>query len=212
MDADSPLPWEQLDWPSLLDAARAGVEEAITEVFQRLNSYCSMIAGSRLPVDLAPKVGASDIAQKSLLEAFARFPVFSGRSEAEIRSWLATIVQHNVIDAARHYRTAQRRTHLREFHIDSENGAAEIPGSCPTPSLALRRQEQDVALERALAQLSDSQRRVVELRYREGCDYRQIAMAMAISEVAARKLYSRAIEVLRKLLATEDGSPNQSHD
>jgi RNA polymerase sigma factor (sigma-70 family) len=146
------------------------------------------------------------------MEAFARFPVFSGHSETEIRSWLTTIVQHNVIDAARHYRIAQRRTHLRELRIDSENGAAEIPSSCPTPSLALRRQEQDVALERALAKLSESQRRVVELRYRDGHDYRQIAETMAISEVAARKLYSRAIEQLRKLLATEDGSTDQSRD
>jgi RNA polymerase sigma factor (sigma-70 family) len=76
--------------------------------------------------------------------------------------------------------------------------------------LALRRQEADAELERALAQLSSSQRKIVELRYRGGLDYRQIAATLDMSEVAARKTCSRAIETLRKLLATDDGTRIQA--
>ncbi len=210
MKTDPPPTWEQLNWPSLLEAARSGANGAVGEVFQRLDSYCVMIAGNRLSVDLAPKVGASDIAQKSLMEAFARFPVFNGCTEAEVRAWLTTIVHHNVIDAARHFRDAQRRSHTRELRLDADCGATEIPGPCQPPSLALRRQEADAALERALAQLSSSQRKIVELRYHDGLDYRQIASTLDISEVAARKLCSRAIKTLRKLLATNDGTRIQA--
>jgi RNA polymerase sigma-70 factor, ECF subfamily len=205
MNADI-LTWTDCDWPSLLDAARAGVEEALGEVFERLNSYCRMLSGSLLSVDLVPKIGASDIAQRSLLEAFAEFRKFDGQTEAELRAWLSTIVNHNVIDAARHYRTAGRRTQTREVRLDAREHAATIAGPVQPPSLALRRQEADVELYRAVARLPENQRLVVELRYRSGLDYRQIAAAMEISEVAARKHCSRAIEALRKQLAGVDAT------
>ena len=205
--ADDTFRWSDCDWPSLLDAARSGVDEALSEVFERLNSYCRMLSGARLSVDLVPKIGASDIAQKSLLEAFAAFRTFDGHTEEELRSWLCTIVNHNVIDAARHYRTTERRTQRREVRLDDRRDVRKIPGPPQPPSLAIRRREADLALYRAVARLPERQQRVVELRYREGLDYRQIAAAMDLSEVAARKLSSRAIEALCNLLAAETHGP-----
>jgi RNA polymerase sigma-70 factor (ECF subfamily) len=206
MKGNAPFPWSQHDWPCLLEAARGGVDGAASEVFERLSSYCSMVAANRLAGDLLPKVSGSDIAQKSLLEAFVRFPTFEGSSEAEIRSWLKSIIEHNAIDAARHYRDAQRRTVRQEQPLDSDRAATTIAAPAAPPSLALRKAEQDLELQRALAQLNDSQRRIIELRYREGLDFREAAAAMDISDVAARKLCSRAIEALRRLLARDDGT------
>jgi RNA polymerase sigma-70 factor (ECF subfamily) len=198
------LTWDRMDWPSLLSAARKGDGDALGAVFERLDGYCRLVAGRGLSTDLAPKVGASDIAQKSLLEAFAKFTTFHGQTEAEVRAWLSTIVNHNAIDAARHFRDAERRSTSRELPFDDgRNG--DLAGRGPTPSLALRRQEDDVALRQAIARLTGPQRAVLEMRYRDGLDYRQIAAALDSSEVAVRKLYSRAIESLRNLLAA-DGS------
>lgn len=203
---DQILPWDRCDWPDLLTAARAGVDEALFEVFARLDGYCRMIAGSRHSAVLSPKLGASDIAQKSLLEAFSQFSEFEGRSEAELRSWLSTIVNHNVIDAARQFLLAERRSQAREVRIDLHLESGGFPVTSQPPSLALRREETDVALARAVAQLPDGQRQVVEMRFRDGLDYRQIAQQLAISEVAARKQCSRAIETLRRQLAAEHGT------
>jgi RNA polymerase sigma-70 factor (ECF subfamily) len=201
---DQILPWDRTEWPSLLAAARAGDGGALGEVFERLDSYCRLVAGRELSAELLPKVGASDIAQKSLLEAFARFSSFQGQTEAEVRAWLSTIVNHNAIDAARHFRDAERRSTSRELSLhDSRIGG--VAGRGPTPSLALHRQEDDFALRQAIARLTQPQRAVLEMRYRDGLDYRQIAAALDSSEVAVRKLYSRAIEALRNLLAA-DGS------
>jgi RNA polymerase sigma-70 factor, ECF subfamily len=202
--------WEQCDWPDLLDAARADIDEALNEVFRRLSAYCRMVAASDLGADLVAKVSASDIAQTSLMEAFARFRTFSGRTEAELRSWLATIVSHNVIDAARRYRTAGQRAQLREERLEGRHDGASLRGRTPSPSLALRRQETDVALQRAISQLPEKQLRAVELRYREGLDYRQIASAMEISEPAARKLCSRAIGALRIHLAADGRAEDET--
>jgi RNA polymerase sigma-70 factor (ECF subfamily) len=167
----------------LLDAARKGIDEAIGEVFQRLNSYCCMIAGNSLSADLAPKMGASDIVQKSMLEALTRFPSFAGCTEAEVRSWLATIINRNVIDAARHYRDTQRRSCKREANLATKERTRQLPARCQPPSFALRRQEEDAALLRAIAQLGEKQRRAVEMRYHDGLTHRQIADALrAISQ------------------------------
>lgn len=205
MKPDPPTPtppsWGQADWPSLLDAARRGEDDATREVFQRLSSYTVMLAGSRLGADLLPKVGASDIAQRSLLEAFGRFDAFDGQSEAEIHAWIGTIVQNNIIDAARFYRGAQRRSQSREMRLDTECHATNIPSTGQPPSFALRRAEEDAELERALGRLDARQRQVIELRYRRGLDYRQVAAAMGLSEPAARKLCSRTLKTLQTLLA-----------
>jgi RNA polymerase sigma-70 factor (ECF subfamily) len=203
---DQFLPWDRCDWPGLLDAARAGVEEALVEVFERLDGYCRMIAGSRHSAVLSRKLGASDIAQKSLLEAFAQFSEFEGQTEAELRSWLSTIVNHNVIDAARHFVQAERRSQAREVQIELHLESSGFPVTSQPPSLALRKRESDQALARAVAQLPDSQRQVVELRFRDGFDYRSISEQLGISELAARKQCSRAIETLRRQLAAEHGT------
>jgi RNA polymerase sigma-70 factor (ECF subfamily) len=192
-----------MEWPSLLAAARAGVGDALGEVFERLDSYCRLVAGSELSPDLRPKVGASDVAQKSLLEAFDRFANFQGETEAEVRVWLSKIVQNNVIDAARHYRDAERRTTSREQPLDAGSFVG-VAARGPSPSLAFRRQEDDLALRQAIAQLTEAQRTVLEKRYRDGLDYRAIAAELESTEVAVRKLYSRAIQSLRKLLAAHD--------
>ncbi len=203
-------PWEQLDWPGLLAAARSGAVGAVDQIFQRLGSYGCLVAGGKLPPELVSKVGASDIAQQSLLEAFASFQSFSGSSEAEIRAWFSSIVHFNVIDAARHFRDAERRSCKRELPLLDDGATPHLAAICQPPSAALRRKETDLALHRAVARLSDKQRQVIELRFRDGLDYHAIAAAMGMSEVAARKLGSRAIETLRKFLATDDESRRKS--
>jgi RNA polymerase sigma-70 factor (ECF subfamily) len=209
MAAESNREWGQLDWPRLLEAARASSGEAISEVFERLNSYCLMVAATGLSPGLASKLGASDIVQKSMLEALSRLPTFSGCTEAEIRSWMATIINRNVIDAGRHFRDAKRRSCKRETNLASDERNTQLPARCQPPSYAMRRQEEDSALLRAIAQLGEKKRRAVELRFHDGLSHRQIAAALHISEVAARKLCSRAIEDLRKALATEHERPSQ---
>jgi RNA polymerase sigma-70 factor, ECF subfamily len=204
MNEDVSDAWRDCAWPRLLDAARAGDRVAADEVFFRLSNYCLLVAGSRLPSDLTAKLGASDIVQKSFLEAFTRIRSFAGCTEAEIRGWLYTIIDRNAIDAVRYHRDAQGRNPSREQPINVGDEAMEIAGPSQRPSFAMRRDEEDAALVRAVAGLSDNRRRVVELRYRDCLDFRGVAAAMGLSEAAARKLCSRAIEELRLALADDD--------
>ena len=56
------------------------------------------------------------------------------------------------------------------------------------------------ALDRALAQLSDDYRQVIDLRHRQQKTFDEIGQQMQRTGEAARKLWSRAIEQLEQLL------------
>lgn len=163
-----------------------------------------MVAGSRLPADLSSKLGASDIVQKSFVEAFSQFPSFGGSTEAEIRGWLRTIIDRNVIDAVRHYRHTARRDTAKERTLDG-SGALGIVDSGRPPSFAMRQLEEDRELAQAVAALDDKRRQIIELRFRDGLAFREAGALMGISEVAARKLCSRAVDDLRKTLGSDAG-------
>jgi len=61
-------------------------------------------------------------------------------------------------------------------------------------------EENRSAVEAALERLPEDYRRVVLMRYREGRSFADIAVSMARSENAVRKLWFRAVERLQQEL------------
>jgi RNA polymerase sigma factor (sigma-70 family) len=80
----------------------------------------------------------------------------------------------------------------------SSNPAGEPAAGTPSPSEQAARREQDGALERALERLSDDNRRVLLLRYREEQSFQEIAALLGRSANAVRKLWARALERRRQ--------------
>lgn len=198
------------DWNDLLDAARAGDEQALGQVCEQVRGYLLLTADRGLYDGLRAKLGASDVVQQSMLEAQQDFDRFVGSSKAELRAWLVRIVEHTLLDASRRYRQTQRRDLSREVSVDGSNECAKIAARQATASSLLCRRERDEALMRAVNQLPPRRRRIIELRHRDGWPYERIAREMGMTEVAARKLWSRAVEELqRKLVASDDCRPTQ---
>lgn len=191
-----------VDWAALLAAARSGDGTAIGEVCTLLQNYLLLAAEQRLGRDIQPKVAASDIVQLSLLEAHQEFSSFRGSSEAEVRIWLIRILEHNLIDSTRQFRGTQQRDVSREMPLGIGESRPDIAGPHRTASSILRRRETDEEMYRAVAQLPDRRRQVVELRHRDGRSYAEIGRELGISEVTARKLWSRAVEQLRSKLTS----------
>jgi RNA polymerase sigma-70 factor (ECF subfamily) len=202
--ASEPIPQEPADWGDLLAAARAGDEDALGEICEQLREYLLLAAAGNLGRDLTAKLGASDIVQETMLEACRDFPSFQGGSEGEFRAWVRRLLQRNAIDSARSYRVAQNRRLERERSVDEAGGQAALPGRTATASSILRRRETDEQLLRAVARLPGKQQRVIELRHRDGLAYRDIATALGMTEVAARKMWSRAVQQLSRELAIAD--------
>jgi len=193
----------QQDWPQLVEAARAGSEEALGEIITRLQSYLLLIANSQIHDNLQAKFGASDIVQNSLLAAHAGIDEFNGTTEAEMRAWLKRIVLHNFIDERRRYTNTQSRSLQRERPL--ETMLTSLSTSMSEGGSKVMRQAEDLQqLTEAVHRLSPRQQRVVEGRRRFGYSYQQIAEQLGITEAAARKLWSRAIKQLKEQLAEED--------
>ncbi|MCA9230459.1 MAG: sigma-70 family RNA polymerase sigma factor [Planctomycetales bacterium] len=190
---------ETTNWSALLDASRNGDDVAFGEICDRLTDYLMLTASSGLGGDLSAKLSASGIVQETLLEARQDIVRFQGASEAELRAWLARLMQHNLTEAGRRY----RRTEMRDVSRKEPCGTESVPELQRTAGSFVRRRKTDDQLLRAVAQLPASRRKMIELRHWQGLSFAEIGRGLEITESAARSLWARAIEELRKKLADD---------
>jgi len=87
------------------------------------------------------------------------------------------------------------------LRVANEELATDLQGKVgASPSALVRAQEQDEALRRAMAQLPETYRQVVEWRNYDRCWFEEIGRRLKRSSEAARKLWVRAIEQLTGML------------
>lgn len=197
-------------WSALLEAARAGDDAALGRICHQLRQYLVLTAAGDLGTDLQSKLDASDIVQQAMLEACRDFASFRGGSEEEFRNWLRRLVRNSMIDATRRYRETRRRDLSREIPLDDPRRRVAPIDNDPTASSCFRRRETDEELLRAIASLPEQKRRVIELRHRDRLSYDQIAVELNITIDAARKLWSRTVELLRQQMTAANGQ-SRSH-
>ena len=188
------------DWTALVEAARQGDDDAFGQICDRMTEYLLLTAGD-IGNGLTAKFGASDIVQQSLLQARQGMASFKGTSEGELRTWLVALVQRNLLGSVRHYRQTEKRDTSREQSARMDELAENQAGPHETASSIVRQRETDDELLRAVAQLPARRRRIIELRHWQGLSFSEIGSELEISEDAARRLLTRALEELRKNLS-----------
>lgn len=196
---DPPLPIGQIE--SWIEAARDGSLEAAAALFDAFEPYLTILADDRIGTSLGAKAGVSDIVQETLLTAHARFPEFRGRTEGELRAWLAAILNSRAADQLRRFCSGQMRSVDREVPLqgpDSQSSlAATLAVDTPLPIDRLSAMEEAEALEAAFARLSQRDRLVIDLRNRQGRSFDEIARVLGVSFDAARMQWARAIQRLK---------------
>ncbi len=192
---------ESTHWPTLINDARAGCDEALGKILNEVRSYLLLVAGSELGVRVQAKFAASDIVQSSLIDAQLGIGDFAGSSKGEFRKWIKQIVIHNLMDEARRYTQTQSRNVDREQPIE---GFVSFPhhSHLETPSWHVQRDEVDDQLAMAVARLPSQQRYFIEAKYRRGHSNQQIALHLKISETEVRKIWLKAARQLRRTLET----------
>jgi RNA polymerase sigma-70 factor, ECF subfamily len=184
----------------LIREARAGSSEALGRLFEGCRRYLLRVAGDDLDPRLQAKGGASDIVQETFLEAQRHFSAFKGDSEKELLAWLRLHLQYRLAKFGRIYRQTAKRAVGREVPFDG--GLSFSPGipADPqrSPSDVVAGEESDRLLKRALERLPDEYHQVIQLRYRESLSFEQIGTALGRTPNAARKLWARAIERLKR--------------
>jgi RNA polymerase sigma-70 factor, ECF subfamily len=186
----------------LLVAARGGSREVLGNALEGCRRYLLAIAARELDPELHAKGGASDLVQETFLEAQRDFARFQGSSPDELRAWLRQVLLHNVGAFTRRFRATSKRAVGLEIAIQGGESAlgADEPKAASnlSPSGIAIEQEQASTLKLALERLPDDYRRVVFLRFVEGRSFEEIGQLTDRSPDAARKVWARAMERLRR--------------
>lgn len=134
---------------------------------------------------------AEEVVQESFLHVYQRAKLFDS-SKGTAKNWIAQIALHQSLD---------KKSYLdrRGFKRGTEIGCVEeiLPGDTDLESEIGRRLERS-QIEKALRELSDMQRRTLELYYFEGLELREICVRLDESLGNVRHHYYRGLEQLRK--------------
>jgi len=147
-----------------------------------------------------------DLAQSVVREALEDLPRFEARGEGGFRRWLLARAENKIRDRGRFWKR-ERRDPRREVGMTADEAedraVAEALQSLATPSREAIGREELARLERAFAELSEDQRRVILLARVAGLAHEDVAREMGRTPLATRSLLSRALARLSILLERE---------
>jgi len=169
----------------------------ILEVFR---PYLLYIANSDLDSQLKSKVAASDLVQESLLEAHQGFHGFRGRSYTELKSWLRTILHHNMANETRTFQQTQKRMLNREVSLEHGDGSSphiSLVDKRPSADSQASQNEEIQHLQQSLKLLPTDLRQLIVWHNLDSETFSEIAMRLNQSEKSVQKKWTRAIRELR---------------
>jgi RNA polymerase sigma-70 factor (subfamily 1) len=164
-----------------------------------------------LGAPLRGKVDVQDIFQDVSLSAWNSLAA-TNLAERDPFNWLCHIAEQRIIDAHRKYFGAQKRAGDREqpLHAKARPDASRelvdlLVASMTTASQAFSRDQKQLRLDAALAELADESRDALRLRYVDGLPTKEIAQRLGKSDGAIRVLLTRSLQRLQQILgaATE---------
>ncbi|MCI0377726.1 MAG: sigma-70 family RNA polymerase sigma factor [Gemmataceae bacterium] len=194
-----------------LVAARKGDRTALGRLLDGMRSYLLAVVQQ----DCVPsKSEAEDLVQETLVKAYKTFDQFHGTTALELRGWLRRIALNNARDTARHWHADKRHAHEVPVADDSSSdpGREQLPADIESPIAQLIRQEKNETIQAALEQMNAEHVQVILLRWREGLHFDEIGRRLGRSSEAARKLWERALQQLRRRLQEMRGEDSDFQD
>lgn len=174
----------------LLSAARAGRQDALEQLIPMLYDELRELAGR----ELRREHGVRTLAPTDLVHE-AYFKLARGELDAENRAHFLAIaaraMRQVLVEQARRRRAEKRGGGWAVTTLDDGHGARDLDP------------EELIALDAALEQLEERQRRVVELRYFGGLEEREIAGVLGVTERTVRRDWVKARAWLFKALYLE---------
>ncbi|HEY2894111.1 MAG TPA: sigma-70 family RNA polymerase sigma factor [Pirellulales bacterium] len=191
----------------LVAAARAGSSDAMGLLLQSCRTYLLAIGESELSAELRIKVSPSDLVQETFAEGQRAMPNFSGNKPEEFLAWLRGILMHKVAHSRRRFLGTAARDLGREERRPNHSSIlalAERIVDEDTPSGEAMREENNLAVQAALARLPKAQREVILLRNFKLLSFDDMSRILDRSEGALRALWLRAIKRLKGELRGHD--------
>lgn len=190
----------------LIKAAQTGDEQAMTELVNSHAEQLQEFIRTELGGRLRQRLESQDVMQQVYMEALKSIGKFIDRGEGSFFAWLRQIAKNRICDVDRKaFQTQRRGGEVRVADLGKDESMLglldELSGSITTPSRAADRADHIRLLAKAMADLSDDHREVIQLRYLRQLNVAQTAERMKRSERAVRSLSVRALLQLRERLS-----------
>jgi RNA polymerase sigma-70 factor (ECF subfamily) len=166
----------------------------------RLLARAQALMGPQLRVQLDP----ADIVHETLLKAYQALDQFRGDKDCQLAAWLDTILTNSIKNAIRSLRVMESYAERPQVGVRER---VLTNGSCPVRAAIwnedLRR------LSKALAQLPQNQRAVLELRLMYDCSLAGIGNLTGRTRASVIGLLQRGLRKLRTLLTDSGQAPRE---
>jgi RNA polymerase sigma-70 factor (ECF subfamily) len=191
----------------LLDAARAGDENALATLFERHRDRLERTVRLRMDSRLQGRVDPADVLQDAYLAVRAKFPQYRADSQLPFFLWLRLEVGQKLVDVHRFHLGARMRDAGQEvslYHgalpqVTSLSLAEHLLGKLTTASHAAMRVELKLRVQEALNSMDPHDREVLILRHFEELTNAEAAQVLGIKASAAVNRYVRALKRLKSV-------------
>lgn len=161
--------------------AKDGCEDAFAEVVQR---HVDFVHSAALRQVRSPQL-AQDVSQSVFLDLARNIPRL--KPDTVVAAWLYEVTRRTAVDALRS--EARRAAREQIVHDMREPDAGDATWLEVQPML-----------DEGLAQLEEAERTAILLRFFQGKTLREVGSAIGLTDDAAQKRVSRALEKLRAIL------------
>lgn len=175
----------------LLGEALNGSTASLGDLLDFYRPWLYRRAQAEISAPLRTKLSASDLIQKTYLRAVEGLKQFQGTTDKEFRSWLITILEHQLADVVRKYQIAQMRDVCRELSLSN---CGRLEDRTQSESISDEAVEQLIS---AIERLPDQQRTIVRARYIEQLTFDAIAQRCQLSREQVRRRWIKAIQTLK---------------
>ena len=141
---------------------------------------------------------AEEIAQEAFLSVIKHLDSFHGQSR--FQTWLFRIAANKARDYREHRRAAKRGSGQNPVSLqaeDPETGLAiDPPGTAPGPDDVLINAEQAAFVQRAVEQIEEPCREIIQLRYFGDLSYEEISHALKLNPKTVSSRLSKCLDQL----------------
>jgi len=183
---------------TLLEKAKAGDEEALSQVFEKYRRRLAVLVYFKLSPRARERSEVEDVVQDTCLRAYRDVSLFTYQTPGSFLRWLSSIADHVIVDRVRYQNRDRRAGEEIPFRSES-NPLGPEPADTKTPSRLLGQQEAVDRLLGRLNELPDDYRQAILLAKIEGLSTAEMAELLGKSREQVALLVYRAVKRFRGL-------------
>ena len=172
-------------------------------MFARHQEHLRRAVLLRLDRRLRSRVDPSDVVQETQMEAFRRLDDYLDRRPMPFRLWLRKTAHERLLKIREHHVKAAKRSVEREVPLPDHTSlelVRQLWAADSSPSQKAVKRELARRVRQTLAQLSETDREILLMRYLEKLSNREIGQILGLDPATVSKRHGRALLRLEKYL------------